>query len=167
MEAPDILIIEQARASKIENEVFLRNIRTLPAAIFYEELKQVHNQIFEKTDCLSCANCCKSSPPLITKSDIKRISAHIQVSPKNFERKYVITDFNGEMSFSFVPCRFLNEDNSCSIYEVRPEACRRFPHTDEKAYPERTKLNILNTQVCPAAAKILIQLKQKFHNYDL
>jgi uncharacterized protein len=163
----DIQILEKARDFKKENEIFLRGIRSLDTVQFYAELKQTHEAVFSKTDCLTCAHCCKTAPPLITKSDIRRIASHLNISNKNFERDYVITDFNGEMSFSFVPCRFLQNDNTCSIYEVRPEACRRYPHTDEKEYVVRPKLNVENTIVCPAAAKILNQLKQTFHQNDI
>jgi Fe-S-cluster containining protein len=28
------------------------------------------------------------------------------------------------------------DDNKCSIYEVRPKACREYPHTDRKNLPD-------------------------------
>ena len=28
----------------------------------------------------------------------------------------------------------LGTDNYCSIYDVRPKACREFPHTDRKSF---------------------------------
>lgn len=167
MKVEDFQAIENAKVLKKENEVFLRGIRSLDTVKFYKELKETHEAVFSKTDCLTCANCCKTAPPLITKSDIRKIASHLNISNKNFERDYVITDYNGEMSFSFVPCRFLQNDNTCSIYEVRPDACRRYPHTDEKEYALRPKLNVENTIVCPAAAKILDQLKQTFHRHDI
>ncbi len=167
MTAEDFQTIQNAKDLKKENEVFLRDIKSANPTQFYTHLKETHDAVFAKTDCLTCANCCKSSPPLITKSDIRRIASHLNISNKNFERQYVITDYNGEMSFSFVPCRFLQEDNTCAIYEVRPDACRRYPHTDEREYALRARLNVENTIVCPAAAKILNQLKQTFHRHDI
>jgi uncharacterized protein len=159
MTTEDSQSIQIAKDNKKENEIFLRKIKSIDTATFYNVLKATHTNVFAKTDCLTCANCCKTSPPLISKSDIKRIASFLNTTPKIFEREYVITDYNGEMSF---PCRFLQDDNTCSIYDVRPEACRRYPHTDEKDYALRTKLNIENTIVCPAAVKILNQLKAIF-----
>lgn len=119
----------------------------------------IHQAVFEHTDCISCHNCCSSSPPLITPSDIKRLSAHLGISKKAFIRKYILEDFNGEQSFNKVPCHFLNTDGTCNVYELRPDACRRFPHTDEEDYFKRPKLNTANTQVCPAAYKIYKRLE--------
>jgi uncharacterized protein len=167
MTTEDLQSIQISKDHKKENDSFLRKIKSIDTTIFYNELKTIHTNVFAKTNCLTCANCCKTSPPLISKSDIRRIASFLNITPKNFERQYVITDHNGEMSFSFVPCRFLQDDNTCSIYDVRPEACRRYPHTDEKEYTLRTKLNLENTIVCPAAAKILNQLKEIFPTYDI
>ncbi|MEZ5067203.1 MAG: YkgJ family cysteine cluster protein [Bacteroidia bacterium] len=30
------------------------------------------------------------------------------------------------------PCPFLLDDNHCSIYSIRPQACREYPHTIRK-----------------------------------
>ena len=87
------------------------------------------------------------------------IASVLEISAKQFKKKYVLEDINGEMTLNGVPCRFLQADNHCSIYDHRPEACRRFPHTDEKEYVRRTSLNLANTMVCPAASQVLMQLK--------
>ena len=127
------------------------------------QLKEVHLDVFSKTDCLACAKCCKSAPPIITQQDIKRIAKHLNLPPKSFKRKYVIDDLDGTMCFYTVPCVFLQSDNACSIYEVRPEACRRYPHTDEADYPKRAGLNIKNLEVCPAAVEIAQELQYKLN----
>lgn len=129
-----------------------------------DDVKQYHEEVFSKMDCLTCANCCKTTPPIVTTKDIKRIAKHLGLSKKAFERDYVIEDVDGERSFSFVPCKFLEEDNTCAIYEVRPLACRRYPHTDDSEYPRRPKLNAANADICPAAWKILDKIKQTLNN---
>ena len=154
-----ILILRSAKENKRSNEAWLKQIRKVNNEEFYNKLSLTHQKVFEKTDCLSCANCCKSSPPLISNNDINRISKHLNISTKQFNKLYVLTDVNGEKSFNLVPCRFLNADNTCSIYEIRPEACRRFPHTDEKEYQQRVGINLANTLICPAASQILLKLK--------
>ena len=34
----------------------------------------LHDSVFENTNCLECANCCKTTGPLFTNKDINRIS---------------------------------------------------------------------------------------------
>ena len=153
---------EHAKEYKEENNRFLKNVWTLPKSEFQISLVNAHQDAFQKIDCLSCANCCRTTPAIITKSDISRISKHLKTSPKQFLRQYVIEDINGDMMLNGVPCRFLNDDNSCKIYEVRPDACRKYPHTDEKEYVNRTALNVANTIVCPAAFYIVQKLKMQY-----
>ncbi len=98
----------------------------------------------------------------IPNKDVKRIAAFLGTTPKQFKRKYTIEDVNGELVGIKVPCSFLNEDNTCSIYEVRPLACRTYPHTDDPAFAERPDLNYNNTLVCPAAYHIVKRLKSTY-----
>ena len=63
-----------------------------------------------------------------------------------------------------VPCTFLNDDNTCQIYEVRPKACREYPHTNQDNFFRRGKLNAKNTLVCPAAFEIVKRLKSSLNS---
>lgn len=112
---------------------------------------ELHKEAFSKLSCLSCANCCKTTPAIMEMDDIVRISKSLQISKNEFIKKYILEDINGELSLNKVPCHFLRDDNSCSIYEVRPQACRQFPHTDDSSYFKRPHLNARNVLVCPAA----------------
>ncbi|MEL7427036.1 MAG: YkgJ family cysteine cluster protein, partial [Bacteroidota bacterium] len=58
------------------------------------------------------------------------------------------------------PCPFLGDDNYCSIYSVRPRACREYPHTDRKNFHQILNLTLKNTAVCPATFRIVQRLKQ-------
>lgn len=152
-------VLERAKKEKSENEKYLKSIRAMHGDAFFPVLKNAHDEVFSNVNCLNCANCCKTTPPLISNVDVIKMARFLGLSVKMFVNKYTIQDHNGELMFNGVPCRFLNQDNSCSIYEVRPEACRRYPHTDEKEYTKRTALNTTNTIICPAAYLILIKLK--------
>ncbi len=134
--------------------------------ISHEELDSIHNSVFNNINCLDCANCCITTPAITLSSDIKRISKHLGLSKKQFTRKYIIDDLTGDKVFNHVPCVFLKEDNKCSIYEVRPTACRRFPHTDEPEFIKRPKWNAQNTLVCPAAYLVVEEIKKSKNKID-
>ncbi len=153
------LVLKEAVNNKRDNEVYLKKLGVIKNETVLPVLLEIHEDVFNSTDCLACANCCRTTPPLITREDVNRISRRINMSPKQFIREYVISEYSGEMMFRVVPCTFLSSENTCTIYDVRPEACRRYPHTNEKEYQKRISLNISNTLVCPAAFKILDRLQ--------
>lgn len=124
------------------------------------DLNTLHNEVFEEIDCVKCANCCKTAPPILERSDIGPLAKHMEISKKQFIKKYVLEDLTGELTMNGVPCQFLAESGECTVYDIRPKACRQFPHTDETAYIHRAKMNAQNTIVCPAAYHILDRLKQ-------
>ncbi|MBK9255920.1 MAG: YkgJ family cysteine cluster protein [Saprospiraceae bacterium] len=150
---------KESTISKKENLAFLAELSVEKRNKLSEILPEIHDDAFAKIDCLSCANCCRTTPALLIASDVRRISKFLNISQKQFNQKYVLEDVNGEMMLNGVPCKFLSPDNTCSVYEVRPEACRQYPHTNEKAYFKRPGLNAANTIVCPAAFYILEKLK--------
>ena len=158
------IVLLQARQQVAQTSAFLKSLRSRPEAAFYPVLKEVHADVFAKTDCLSCAACCKSIPPILTEQDISRLARRMTMSRKQFVRQFVLMDVNGEMTLNGVPCRFLGADNACQVYEDRPEACRRYPHTDEKSYQKRAELNLANAQVCPAAYEIVTQLMKRINH---
>ena len=154
------VLLKEAVISKRDNLLYLKQLSSLKKEKVIPALIEIHDDVFNHTDCLSCANCCKTTPPLITKEDVNRISGHLKMSAKQFVRNYAIIDYNGEVIFKVVPCTFLASDNTCHIYDVRPEACRRYPHTNEKDFQKRVSLNVSNTLVCPAAFRIVERLKE-------
>ncbi|MFZ1751052.1 MAG: YkgJ family cysteine cluster protein [Saprospiraceae bacterium] len=152
--------LSEARDNQEVSKQYLHEIKYNKISDFDTILQDTHRQVFDKVDCLQCANCCRTIPAMITDEDIRRISKHLKISSKSFKKRHVLDDTYSGMTLNGVPCRFLNGDNTCAIYEVRPEACRRYPHTDEKEYPNRIQLNLQNTLVCPAAYLVLKQLYQ-------
>jgi Fe-S-cluster containining protein len=119
----------------------------------------LHQEVFSEIDCLSCANCCKTTGPLFVPSDIKRISKRLKMRPVDFEAKYLRIDEDGDKVLQFVPCPFLGVDNYCSIYEDRPKACREFPHTNRAKFHQLTEITSKNVAVCPAVFTMLERLK--------
>jgi len=142
-----------------ENRIFLHQLKEDKARIHDVQTK-IHNDVFNELDCLDCANCCTTTPPIYTTKDVKRIARHLSISPKQFKHKYTIEDIDGGLVGISVPCTFLNDDNTCKIYEVRPLACRTYPHTDGRDFTRRPELNYKNTIVCPAAYHIVKRLNE-------
>jgi len=123
-----------------------------------EQADRVHQEVFEKIDCLDCANCCTSIPPMLVKSDIKRIAKHLGLKEKTFADQYLRMDEDGDMVMNTSPCVFLGEGNKCDIYEVRPKACRQYPHTDGYEFGKNLHLHSQNIQYCPAVFHIIQRL---------
>jgi uncharacterized protein len=119
--------------------------------LFEEE----NNRIFASFDCLSCANCCKSTGPLFTDADITRISRHLGMKEGAFTEQYLRIDEDEDFVLQSVPCSFLGADNRCSIYDVRPKACREYPHTHQKRQHSILDLTEKNVKICPAAELIV------------
>ena len=123
---------------------------------------QLHMDISEKINCLDCANCCRQLGPAIYDKDIERMSKYLRMKPSQLTEKYLRIDEDGDYVFKSMPCPFLMQDKYCSIYEVRPKACREYPHTDRKKFYQIHALTIKNAETCPAVFHTLEQLKQEF-----
>jgi Fe-S-cluster containining protein len=74
---------------------------------------------------------------------------------------YLRLDEDNDYVLQSVPCSFLGADNYCSIYEVRPKACREFPHTDRKKFQQISNLTLKNVAICPAAFNIVEEMKKR------
>jgi Fe-S-cluster containining protein len=110
---------------------------------------------------LQCANCCKTTGPLFNAQDIERISKHFRQKPQQFIETYLQIDEDQDYVLQSVPCTFLDAENYCSIYDVRPKACREFPHTDRKKFTQINNLTLKNVAICPAAFNIVEKMKLK------
>ena len=114
-----------------------------------DRLPVLHAEAFERIDCLKCANCCKNYSPRFKTPDIKRISRHLKMRESDFIETYLRLDDEGDYVVKSTPCPFLGADNYCSIYEVRPSDCERFPYTDEDVLVKRATLTQKNSTFCP------------------
>jgi uncharacterized protein len=123
-----------------------------------KKLPALHEEAFEKIDCLQCANCCKNFSPRFKTPDIKRISKHLKLKEGEFIETYLRVDEDGDYVAKSTPCPFLGEDNYCSIYENRPSDCHRFPYTDEDVIIKRQNLTLKNSTFCPIVYFVLEKL---------
>ncbi|MEA1785836.1 YkgJ family cysteine cluster protein [Arenibacter sp. GZD96] len=151
-----------AKEKHKENNIFFKRLKKKPPKDLDVTMQQLHAAEFAITDCLGCANCCKTTGPLFTKGDITRIAKFLRLKPQKFINQFLKIDEDQDYVLQAVPCTFLNADNYCSIYEVRPKACREFPHTDRKKFHQIGHLTLKNVAICPAAYRIVEAMKKHF-----
>jgi hypothetical protein len=98
---------------------------------------------------------------LFTSADVERISKHLRLKPQQFISQYLRIDEDQDYVLQKLPCSFLDHDNACFIYEVRPKACREFPHTDRKKFQQISAITMKNIPICPAVYNIVEEMKKK------
>ena len=153
--------MDRVKIKRKENNKFFKRLKKVKPKLLDKIIHPIHQEVFECTDCLKCANCCTTTGPLFTDKDISRIAKYLRIKPSDFVTEYLRIDEDGDYVLQSVPCTFLGEDNCCSIYEVRPKACREYPHTDRIKQYQLLKLIKKNVDVCPAVFEIVEKLKQK------
>ena len=126
-----------------------------------KRLPALHEEAFGKFDCLSCAACCKNYSPRFKTPDVKRISKYLGMKESGFIETYLRVDEDGDFVVKASPCPFLGSDNACSIYEMRPSDCARFPYTDEDVLIKRQALTLKNASFCPITFHVLERLMEK------
>jgi Fe-S-cluster containining protein len=151
---------KEAKDKHIENKKFFVKLKKKTPKNLDYIMEDLHEQEFERTDCLECANCCKTTGPLFTDKDVDRIAKHFRMKAHQFISQYLRVDEDNDYVLQSVPCTFLGSDNYCSIYDVRPKACKEFPHTDRKKFQQISDLTLKNVAVCPAAFNIVEAMKK-------
>lgn len=159
---PDLSEINKlAKDKHNENKKYFDKLKKKPPKNLDYIMQELHDNEFKKTNCLNCANCCKTTGPLFTSADVERISKHLRLKPQQFISQYLRIDEDQDYVLQKLPCSFLDHDNACFIYEVRPKACREFPHTDRKKFQQITAITIKNIPICPAVYNIVEEMKKK------
>jgi Fe-S-cluster containining protein len=93
-------------------------------------LRRMAERIAEQIDCRECANCCKVATVQLSERDVERLARYLRIPAPQFLAEYAAeseeegvilrrTDETG--------CVFL-AGKECSVYDARPDICRRFPH---------------------------------------
>jgi Fe-S-cluster containining protein len=150
-----------AKDKHTENKKYFDKLKKKTPKNLDYVMQQLHDAEFAKTDCLTCANCCKTTGPLFTDADIERISKHFKMKPQQFISQYLRVDEDNDHVLQTLPCSFLDAENYCMIYDVRPKACREFPHTDRKKFQQISSITLKNIPVCPATYRIVEEMKKR------
>ena len=152
-------ILEEAKKRQKITRKFLNNLKRRVPSNLDVTVQEFHEEVFEKTDCLKCANCCKTTSPIFYMKDIERAAKSLSIKPAAFIEKYLRMDEDDDFVVKSAPCPFLANDNYCLIYDNRPTACRTYPHTDRKKFHQLLDLTYENSFICPAVQNIIEKLQ--------
>ncbi len=154
-------ILENARKKSSENKKFLEKLKAKKPKDLDIITNELHDEAFEQINCLECANCCRTTGPLLLNKDIDRLASELKLKPSIFTERYLRVDEDNDYVFKSMPCPFLGSDNYCHVYEARPNACREFPHTQQRNILQKLKITYHNTLICPAVVLVVEGLKEK------
>ena len=154
------LFRKKVRENKGAFKRFLTRLEKKPPRGLDHVTVETNIAVWKETDCLSCANCCKTMSPTYTKSDLIRISNHLGLTVDELKAKYLYKDKNGDWLNKKQPCQFLNlENNKCSIYDIRPRDCAGFPHHTKKRMVDYMHVFKQNVEYCPATYRLVEKMK--------
>lgn len=153
---------QKAQQRHTDHKKFLTRIKQKTPKDFDRKMLGIHYEVFDRIDCLSCANCCKTTGPLFTQKDIERLADMFRIKPSQFIERYLRIDEDNDYVLQSVPCPFLGADNYCSVYENRPKACREYPHTNRKKFHQINHLTLKNTLICPATYEVVEEMMKNF-----
>lgn len=159
-------VLHEALRKGNENRKFLQALKKKPPKHLDLIVSEAHQLVFNKINCLDCANCCKKLSPAITDKDITRMAKFLRTKPSDLTEKNMHLDEDGDYVFNSTPCPFLDPENYCTIYAARPKACSEYPHTDRRKFSQLLDLTLKNSLVCPAVAEILVILKNNVRIID-
>lgn len=149
------------KSNKTSNAAFFSKLNRIKPKNLDNIVSKHHYEIFENTDCLECANCCKTLSPTLYEADIERLSRNLKIKTSAFKDLYITVDEDKDYVFKSAPCPFLGADNYCMVYADRPKACREYPHTDRKRFYQILGITEKNMAVCPVVFEIVERLKKE------
>jgi Fe-S-cluster containining protein len=111
-----------------ENESFRRHLKSRDHSD--RILRRIAEGIEEQIDCTVCANCCRVATVKLAERDTERLAKVLGMSERQFIAEYTVEDKDEGRILrrsDETGCVFL-EGTACTIYDDRPDTCRRFPH---------------------------------------
>lgn len=153
--------LQRAQHDRKANKRFLGKLGRRPPRDLDRRASELHEETFAEIDCLACANCCRTTSPIVRDVDVTRLARHLNMRPAELIERYLLLDEDGDYVMNQAPCPFLGPDNYCSVYEARPRACREYPHTDRKNFHQILGLTLKNTLICPAARRVVEGLRRQ------
>ncbi|MAU09274.1 MAG: hypothetical protein CL607_05590 [Anaerolineaceae bacterium] len=112
-------------------------------------------------DCTQCANCCHNLTVYLTEDDSQRLGQHLGMTQVAFQAAYIdheSAQANDEWGcFKQQPCALL-KGKLCSVYDARPDSCRRYPQFTPDFRWVLDDL-IEGAALCPIILNLLLKLQ--------
>ncbi|MBK7883750.1 MAG: YkgJ family cysteine cluster protein [Chitinophagaceae bacterium] len=155
------LFNKKVKLNKKYLRTFLTKLEKNPPKKLDKSAVEIEKQVWQETECLSCANCCKKMTPTFSPADIKRIATHFKMTPVEFKDKWLVFDKKAkDWQNKKQPCQFLDmQTNMCSIYEIRPADCSGFPHLIKRNMINYIHVHKQNIEYCPATYKMVEKMQ--------
>jgi Fe-S-cluster containining protein len=111
-----------------ENERFRRHLKSRDHSD--RILRRIAEGIEDQIDCTVCANCCRVATVKLSERDVEHLAKHLRISAARFLAEYAMEDEDEGVILRRSDeqgCVFL-DGTECTVYDERPDTCRRFPH---------------------------------------
>jgi len=105
----------------------------------YDICKAMHDSF----PCEICGKCCHQANITVMDDEVGRIAEHLGMTNDMFIAEYLYRRDGLWLFRKSGRCRFLGNDNKCTIWAERPEICRDFPYLVSK-FMSRVYLSIAN-----------------------
>ena len=123
----------QTLPEKVQELVWLAPGKTHRKRVFHQmdvTTKELHAEAAEAIDCTKCGHCCTEfNCGTPEGSELTAIAEYLNEPPEEVASKWK-TGSKGR-------CPMLGEDGRCTVYEVRPDTCRGWPHIQKDNYLDR------------------------------
>ena len=118
-----------------------------------------HKPWYEKGlrfECTQCGNCCRNHGEYtyvyLTRGEQRAIAEHLGLSRREFRATYCIEeDGLTSLRMDEPACPFLDPENRCRIYPVRPKQCATWPFWEENLERETWEGPV--SDCCPGIGK--------------
>jgi len=83
---------------------------------------------YQDAFCVKCGTCCRMCNPIeCEKEHFRKIAKSMKLSYKKLKKRTRSRAFKGIVKIPGNPCPFLEGKNHCTIYELRPLICKKYP----------------------------------------
>ena len=84
---------QKVRHNKRSLKRFLTKIEKNPPRGLDKITAALEPEVWKEVDCLTCANCCKTTSPIFINSDIERLAKSFNIKPGAFIDKHFFNNF--------------------------------------------------------------------------
>ena len=120
-----------------------------------------YQEVAAAFDCTACGNCCREALPELTPLDVKRLTAGLNLAEEQVHQRYLQAgEEPNSTTFKARPCPFLS-DHKCMVYDLRPDACRSYPHLHQPDRVFSLTGIVANYSICPIVFNVFERLKKE------